>query len=147
MRSHPLLLVIAAGVLLGAAGVVIGLLGSESVEGSAIPAPPATSSPERPCSMEVTVFLDTDEEMRQVVEKLRGDRRVDALTTETKQQAYERFKVIFKDQPELVELARPEALPASVRVTPAGRMPTTELLRQLRAEFPGENKVNSVLPC
>jgi hypothetical protein len=34
----------------------------------------------------------------------------------TQQGAFEHFKEIYKDQPELVKLARPEALPASVQV-------------------------------
>lgn len=41
---------------------------------------------------------------------------VESVVLETREQAYERFKQIFETQPELVELARPEALPASFRV-------------------------------
>lgn len=42
---------------------------------------------------------------------------VTSVVFESRQQAYERFQRIFEAQPELLELARPEALPASLRVT------------------------------
>jgi cell division transport system permease protein len=41
---------------------------------------------------------------------------VESVVLETREQAYERFKQIFETQPELIELARPQALPASFRV-------------------------------
>ncbi len=42
---------------------------------------------------------------------------VQAVEYESRQAAFERFKRIFEGQPELLSLARPEALPASLRVT------------------------------
>ncbi len=41
---------------------------------------------------------------------------VQSVTFESRQAAYERFQRIFEGQRELLELARPEALPASLRV-------------------------------
>ncbi len=41
---------------------------------------------------------------------------VEAVEYESRDQAYDRFKQIFESQPELVKLARPEALPASFNV-------------------------------
>lgn len=42
---------------------------------------------------------------------------VESVVFESRQAAFERFKRIFQGQPELLQLARPEALPASLRVT------------------------------
>lgn len=47
---------------------------------------------------------------------LEADPAVESVTYENRDQAYERFKEIFSSQPELVKLARPEALPASFNV-------------------------------
>ncbi|HEY0640220.1 MAG TPA: permease-like cell division protein FtsX [Pseudonocardiaceae bacterium] len=47
---------------------------------------------------------------------LEGTPGVESVVLETREQAYERFRQIFESQPELVELARPQALPASFRV-------------------------------
>jgi cell division transport system permease protein len=41
---------------------------------------------------------------------------VESVTFENRDQAYARFKEIFSSQPELIKLARPEALPASFHV-------------------------------
>lgn len=42
---------------------------------------------------------------------------VQVVEFESRQDAFERFKRIFEGQPELLALARPEALPASLRIT------------------------------
>ncbi|MGX7827100.1 permease-like cell division protein FtsX [Actinokineospora sp. 24-640] len=47
---------------------------------------------------------------------LTADPAVEEVVFENRDAAYERFKRIFEAQPELVKLARPEALPASFRV-------------------------------
>jgi cell division transport system permease protein len=47
---------------------------------------------------------------------LETDPAVESVTFENRDQAYKRFKEIFSSQPELVKLARPEALPASFNV-------------------------------
>ena len=47
---------------------------------------------------------------------LEKDPAVESVTYENRDQAYQRFKEIFSSQPELVKLARPEALPASFNV-------------------------------
>ena len=68
------------------------------------------------CLVRADLYVDTDAAMQELATALRGDQRVKWLTTRTKQQAYEEFKRVFADRPELVEVARPEAFPASVRV-------------------------------
>jgi cell division transport system permease protein len=76
--------------------------------------------------VEVAVFL-TDEvsandktctqqpcvDLRSELESTSG---VESVVLESREQAYERFKEIFASQPELIQLTRPEALPASFRV-------------------------------
>lgn len=47
---------------------------------------------------------------------LENDPAVESVKYENREDAYKRFKEIFASQPELVKLARPEALPASFNV-------------------------------
>lgn len=87
----------------------------------------------------ITIYFnppDPDPAARAEAEKLRTDQRISALGFEDQQHAFERFKVIFKDQPELVKLTRPEALPASVWVHPSDLISLDELTDQLRRELP-----------
>ena len=100
--------------------------------------------------VEVAVFLTEDvstgditctqqpcADLRRSLESTPG---VESVVLETREQAYARFKQIFETQPELVELARPQALPASFRVKledPA-RFPVIE------KEFTGRPGVLSV---
>ncbi len=76
--------------------------------------------------VEVAVFLTNDvstndpgctgpicADLRTQLQNLPGVQSVDY---ESRAQAYDRFKKVFAQQPELVQLARPEALPASFRV-------------------------------
>src|SRR5204863_490958 len=48
--------------------------------------------------------------------QLDSDPAIQSVTFENRDQAFERFKRIFAAQPELVKLARPEALPASFHI-------------------------------
>jgi len=76
--------------------------------------------------VEVAVFLTNDvstndpgctgpicADLRTQLQNFPGVQSVDY---ESRAQAYDRFKTVFAQQPELVQLARPEALPASFRV-------------------------------
>ena len=49
---------------------------------------------------------------------LERDPAVDSVVFENRAKAFERFQRIFESQPELLRLTRPEALPASLHVTP-----------------------------
>lgn len=77
-------------------------------------------------NIEVSIYMTNDvsandkqcsqqpcEGLRQALEK---DPAVETVVFESRDEAYQRFKKIFEEQPELVELARPEALPAALRV-------------------------------
>jgi cell division transport system permease protein len=76
--------------------------------------------------VEVTVYLTDDisandpncrsDACASLRQSLEGNQAVESVVYESQDQAYERFKRIFRSQPELVELARPESLPASLHV-------------------------------
>ena len=74
--------------------------------------------------IEVSIFLkvsDTTQAQKDAIEAdLNADQQpgglVDHWQFETKQQAYDNFKVIFAAVPELTELTKPESLPESYRV-------------------------------
>jgi hypothetical protein len=136
-RKAQLLVAAVAIVVAGAVALVLVLSSEDEPANQATPnqQPPTTSQAGPACENVAILHLNTDKEMTDLADELRGDIRVLDLETETKQQAYERFKVIFKDKPELVEMARPEALPASLWVRPM-LMSAEELGAQLTAEFP-----------
>jgi cell division protein FtsX len=143
-----LVLVVAVVAVVVALGAVVTVLLVAGDDGTASP-PAVTDSPvttTRFCKNEVVVFADTDEEMRRIARTLRGDERIRRLDTMTKQDAFERYKVVFKDNPELLEAGRPEALPASVELTPALGVTPPSLAEQLRAELPTATQVRSS-PC
>lgn len=69
--------------------------------------------------VEVTVFLDegvTQGQRDTLKTKLEGDDLVDTVEYESRDEAYKRFKELFKDSPDLVNNVKPEALPESFRV-------------------------------
>jgi cell division protein FtsX len=81
-------------------------------------------------------LADTDANMRAAGEELRDDPRIAVIEQETQAEAYERFKEIFADQPELLEVAEPDSLPASLAIVPVGVTPE-ELAAALREELSG----------
>lgn len=72
--------------------------------------------------VQVSIFLKSDvteeqrESIRTKLEKLVADDEVEDYIYETQEQAYERFKVQFRAQPELIKNTKPSALPESFRV-------------------------------
>lgn len=91
--------------------VAVGLAGCASQ-------PPAPPPPE----VEVAVYLGVDatEAQRRAIEAtLTATPGVHGVTFETSEQAYEQFKELFEDSPELVEAVTAEAFPASFRFTVA----------------------------
>lgn len=135
--------VVVAAVAAVSVFVVANYDGGNSAVGSVLPALPTSDR----CPGRVIVYFHTDEEMTAAAEKLREDPRVMLVQTETKAEAYKRFKEIFADQPELVELARPEALPASVRVRPADGIDVRRLTDWLREDFASSAEETQALPC
>lgn len=69
--------------------------------------------------VEVAVFLKRDvtpEEKDQIQRDLLAMPEVSSVTYESKQQAYETFKKLFRDEPDIVENTTADALPESFRV-------------------------------
>jgi cell division protein FtsX len=111
------------------------------------PAPTGISAPGggKDCAAgRIVAYFKTDDQMREAGDKLQNDPRVTNLARETKAEAYARYKQIFADQPELVNLARPEALPASVQVTPATGVTKDQLMAELRKQFPAADQIDDL---
>lgn len=77
--------------------------------------------------VEVTIYL-TDDQSRtdpnctqaicaDLLKQITADVEVERVNYETQAAAYERYKLAFANQPELIEIGSPEALPASFHVT------------------------------
>lgn len=69
--------------------------------------------------VEVSIFLDneiTDEQRLQLQGSLSGDPLIRTVTYESKDQAYARFKQMYRTSPDLLEATTPTALPASFRI-------------------------------
>jgi cell division transport system permease protein len=94
--------------------------------------------------VEVSVFLqdgispDQQENLAGIIGQMP---EVGNVTFESKQQAYERFKKIFKDQPDLVDNVSRDALPASFRV----KMNDPEQFRVVRARLEGESGIDNIV--
>ncbi|MEE6259344.1 permease-like cell division protein FtsX [Plantactinospora sonchi] len=68
----------------------------------------------------ISVFLagDVTEQQKQAIEtRLRAVPGAVEVTLSTREQAYQRFKELFKDQPELLAQVNPESLPESLVLT------------------------------
>ncbi|MEU3452799.1 permease-like cell division protein FtsX [Micromonospora sp. NPDC006766] len=70
-------------------------------------------------NVEVSIFLKTDVTAQQRTEldtKLNSDALIKQVTYVDKQQAYERFKKMYADAPDLVNAVKPDQLPESYRL-------------------------------
>lgn len=81
------------------------------------PAPEYLMERRVPCS-DIHVYFDNEVDMRVAADRLRDDARVAKVTTQTMDEAYEGAKELFKDDPEMLELLRPNSIPAHVQVEP-----------------------------
>jgi cell division protein FtsX len=130
-------LVAAVLVVLIAVGVVVWLVTGTGGGAKATGQPAAvTSLPgHQVCADSVRISVDTDARMTQIVALVRVDPRVRMVYTETKQQAFERFKQEFADQPQLLALGRPDALPATAVVLPVSGIDVHQLAGEFRQKF------------
>jgi len=98
--------------------------------------------------VEAEIFMNvdaTDAQIASVQNTLKEDRDVKKFTFLTKQDAYEEFKRLFQNDPDLVALGvdvGPEALPPSFRVAPQEAELTETLADRYRTE-PGVNEVKT----
>lgn len=72
---------------------------------------------------------------------LKSVQGVEQVTYENRQEAYENFNKVFQSQPELRDVARPEAMPASLRV----KLSDQARFSQIQAQFQGKPGVDSVV--
>jgi cell division transport system permease protein len=85
--------------------------------------------------VQVSIFLadDVTDEQRSTIEtRLKDSSEVKSYIYESKDEAYERFKQQFSQQPELVDNTPPDALPESFRV----ELINPERYEVIKAEFP-----------
>jgi FtsX extracellular domain len=143
-RQITLVLWTAVGLVVAAVTAVTLLVVANHDGRSRATAPVFTSTPVTPdCVDTVIVYFPSDEEMTAAAETLRKDREVGLVRTETQAEAYERFKEIFADDPELLELARPESLPASTDIRPVVGVDLDSFVDRLRGDYDDV----SLIPC
>lgn len=101
---------------------------------------------------EVAVFLNeevsksaqdcsTNQQCQQLQSELQQSSAVETVQFQSQKQAYERFVELFSDSPELAQLAKPDALPASLRL----KMVEPEMFPQVRQQFESKPGVDSVV--
>jgi cell division transport system permease protein len=94
--------------------------------------------------VEVSIFLKndyTDSQQQALAAQLRTDPLVKDMTFETKEEAYKKFQVQFKDAPDLVKATKPDSLPASFRV----KLKDPKQFDQIAATYRGKDGVDDVL--
>ena len=101
--------------------------------------------------VEVVVFMTDDvsanddkcssEPCAGIMSSLKSAQGVEGVTYENRQEAFENFNKVFQSQPELRDVARPEAMPASLRV----KLSDESRFKQIQAQFQGKLGVDSVV--
>lgn len=94
--------------------------------------------------IEVSIFLapDITEEQRTSLDQtLSSDVMVSSYYFESREQAYERFRNLFADSPELVEATDPESLPESFRV----RLTDPERFAEIKERYQGVDGISEIV--
>ncbi|HYS38231.1 MAG TPA: hypothetical protein VEO01_21645 [Pseudonocardiaceae bacterium] len=151
--NHRVLVILAVVVLVGAlVAVLVWRLGGRT-DTAAPTNSPATTTNRSPagvqplagrtfCSGSIRIYTDTDTGMLRIAQTLGTDSRTAGVFTVTKQESFTQFKREFADQPSLLNIARPEALPAEVFVLPAAHIDLAGFAAQLRTQFPTAQTVD-----
>jgi cell division transport system permease protein len=95
--------------------------------------------------VQLEVFMNveaTEGQITAVQKALQDDSNVRSFRFLTKQDAYEEFKRLFRDNPDLVETVEPQRLPASFRVAPQ-RAELTRLVADTYRTSPGVDEVQT----
>lgn len=97
----------------------------------------------------MNVFLKDDAaanpaDVKRISEELQGYKEVKGVTYVTKNEAYDEFRSMFGNQPELVESVTPETLPASFRVS-LNDNDTLETVQERIRTISGVDEVNSAV--
>jgi cell division transport system permease protein len=100
--------------------------------------------------VEVSIYLTQDvsandkdcsqDPCRSLRQDVQNNPAVESVVFENRDQAYERFKRIFQDNPILVQSARPEALPASLQIK-LHDPSRSEIIQQQYGTHPGVDRV------
>ncbi|OLZ53884.1 permease-like cell division protein FtsX [Amycolatopsis keratiniphila] len=99
------------------------------------------------CGLRLVVFIGADEDMTAAAQALRDDPKARRVFTENKAEAYERFKKLFADRPEPLELTTPDTLPAAVHLVPVPGTDVGGWADELRQRFPKAQKVDVLDPA
>ena len=94
--------------------------------------------------VQVSIYLTedvTDAERTELQTRLKADALVDDVIYESKEQAYEKFKELFYDAPELVNSIGPNELPESFRV----KLKDPEQFEQIEAAFKDSPGVGTIV--
>lgn len=124
--------------------VVVIALRPERVSGLALPAAAAY----RACPDEITLLLDTNDQMLDAAGKLRLDPQIRQFATETKQQAYDRSKITREGPSGLATLAGPDTVPAAIHLLPQPGVSSEDLATQLAVDYPtAQLNHTPTIPC
>jgi cell division transport system permease protein len=95
-------------------------------------------------SIEVSIFLDekiTDGQSATIAQTIDQSPLVASKTYESREQAFEKFKVLWRDSPDFVNSVGPESLPASYRV----KLKNPEQYKQFAAQVQGLPGVQDIV--
>lgn len=99
------------------------------------------------CGLRLLMAIGADADMAVAAQVLQDDPKARRVFTETKAQAYERFKKLFADRPEMLKLATPDVLPAAVHLVPVAGTDVEVWANELRRRFPRAEKVDVLDPA
>lgn len=125
----PRLLIFGGIALLAAVAVVVVLLVVKHDD-----PPPAANGKYCP-PPRLAMYFKTDDEMRAAAGRLASDSRLKDMKTETKIEAYQHFQQIFANQPDVLKLATPEAMPPNVQVSVDRGVDKNSLVTELRSAY------------
>jgi hypothetical protein len=134
-----------AGFVVIAAMVVTTVVLWKPGSGSAEPRGPMPLGDRQLCTDRVLLYLDGDDVMTRAASAIADDPQIAKIYTQTTQQADERFRRIFADQPEILESTGPNVLGAVVHVVPSSRVGVRDLADRLRTRFPEAKKVDPIV--
>jgi cell division transport system permease protein len=95
-------------------------------------------------SIEVSIFLDekiTDGQSATIAQTIDQSPLVASKTYESREQAFEKFKVLWRDSPDFVNSVGPESLPASYRV----KLKNPEKYKEFAAQVQGLPGVQDIV--
>lgn len=145
LRRLPIVLITAGVIVVFAIAAAVFVVTGKPTAVPKVPAPIIPMVGHNVCADHIVVYLETDERMAQLAQRIHTDPRARKLYTETKQEAFERFEQMFKDQPELRDNARPEALPASVTIVPGDDVDLRSWADELHATIPEATRVQPII--